>query len=469
MSLIQSLRARGVQSLSRIGFSFIFLVASLSLPLQAQVGKLGATLTRAMDNIEGPYPVIVTMEPVPLPQRSFWNNLTPAELEYYLQTKTAEAQWNLRELVNEVASYGNANDISNFMPFWSTNSMMMTASVDVIMQISQLPEVTSIIYDRPVWLTYRRDEEEAVAEYTYGLEKIGIPQLRYDYPELTGTGVVVGILDTGIDAQHPELQGKVVAWKDFILGKKEPYDDNGHGTHVAGTIAGSGVIGTQFGVAPNVKLVVGKILGGNGGGTLGGIIRAMDWIANPERKLSSAIRPRVVNNSWGGSRSSDVRRDPFAQAVVNWMQLEIFPSFAAGNSGPSRDTIGSPGALPAAFAVGATDSYDEVTSFSSRGPVKIRDFDGEVKTLTKPEIAAPGAKIFSTLPGGKYGRLSGTSMATPHVTGAIALIYQYNPNLRVVDVQELLVRSALDLGVEGPDNSYGAGRMDVFRAIQMHP
>jgi subtilisin family serine protease len=403
------------------------------------------------------------VEPI---ESGYWGEKpSPNEVEYHLKKRSLELQWQMRQLVNDWAST-NAG-ISQIKYFWNANAMMAQMTPELILELAELPEVTKILFDRRVQLTYARGEPGAQADFTYGLQKLGIPQLRQEYSELTGQGVVVGILDTGIDANHPELKGKVVAWKDFIQDKDQPYDDNSHGTHVAGTIAGSGVGGTQIGVAPGVKLVIGKMLSGRGGGSLSQILRSMEWIANPDRSAAGSLRPRVVSNSWGGPMGDDLRTDPFVQAVNAWVQLEIFPSFAAGNEGPRQGSVGSPGGVPEAFAVGATDQNDQVTSFSSRGPVVVTGTDGKRLSLMKPEISAPGKDVYSTVPGGRYASYSGTSMATPHLSGVVALLYQANPSLKVADVKKILMQSAVDMGPEGKDNSYGAGRADVIRAIEV--
>jgi len=345
---------------------------------------------------------------------------------------------------------------------------MSTVSHQLILEIADLPEVNQILLDRRVQLSFGQGAAEPQPEYTYGLQKIGVQELREKDGEMTGKGVLVGILDTGIDANHPDLKGKVVAWKDFIDNKDKPYDDNKHGTHVAGTIAGGNFSGTQIGVAPEARLVIGKILSGRGGGKLSGILRAMEWIANPDNSAAATFRPRVVNNSWGGPMGNDLRNDPFVQAVHTWIDLQIFPSFAAGNEGPNPGTVGSPGGIPEAFAVGATDKDDKVTNFSSRGPVTVTDMDGNQKTYSKPEISAPGRDIFSSVPGGGYDTFSGTSMATPHVTGVVALLCQANPELKIADIKKILMKSADPMGSSnGIENSYGSGRMNVVKAVDM--
>lgn len=458
-------RSSFIQRIERFAYYiFLALVLLACYSLEAQEQKFDPWLQRAMNEMDGPIPVIVTLVPPEPIDPGFWGNPSPSEVEYHLKKRSVEIQWNLRQLVDQVAS--TSGDIRSIKYFWAANAMMAEASHEMIYELAQLPEVSQILYDRFVRLSFAQGEILGEREYTYGLEKMGVPQLRAENPNMMGEGVLVGILDTGIDANHPELKGKVVAWKDFINDKPEPYDDNAHGTHVAGTIAGEGVGGVQIGVAPRAKLVIGKMLSGRGGGRLSQILRSMEWIANPDRSLAGNLRPRVVNNSWGGPMSDDLRTDPFAQAVINWVQLEIFPAFAAGNEGPSAGTVGSPGGLPAAFAVGATDESDNIARFSSRGPVVVIDVDGQRKTITKPEVSAPGANVLSSIPGGGYDSFNGTSMATPHVTGAVALIYQANPELKVLDVMRILMSSAVDLGAEGRDNVFGAGRVDLPRAIE---
>jgi len=120
--------------------------------------------------------------------------------------------------------------------------------------------------------------------------------------------------------------------------------------------------------------------------------------------------------------------------------------------------------LPVAFAVGATDDNDDAASFSSRGPTDII-VDGKRSRLTKPDVSAPGVKIMSAMPGGKYGTMSGTSMATPHVTGAIALLYQVNPKSTIAEIRNLLQKTANDLGETGVDNVFGAGRINMLKAV----
>lgn len=289
-----------------------------------------------------------------------------------------------------------------------------------------------------------------------------------------GTGVDVGVIDTGIDATHPDLAGKVVASQNFVPagspGGGDPTDVTdrfGHGTHVASIIAGSGAAsgGRYRGVAPGAGLIIAKALDDTGTGSDSTIISAMQWEA-------ATAHAKIVNMSLGSDGASD-GTDPLSQAV-NDLSAQFGTLFvvAAGNSGPDTKTVGAPGAATAALTVGAVDSHDQTTSFSSRGP---RLGDGGLK----PEIAAPGLNIVAaraagtslgegSLPGDGpidqfYTAASGTSMATPHVAAAAAELAEQHPDWTGAQLRAALVGTSHALGDDVYD--YGAGRLDIGRAI----
>lgn len=453
--------------------TFIF-AASLSFSAAAfaqfdEETKISPDLQRALDNTSNPIPVVVVLDPVtPLPM-NLLGSLSPAQKEVLIKQRTRASQAQFQDYINEIVSIqpldGDVKPLRKYMFFWGVNGFMATATPEIIMDLASREEVRGIFLDRKIKLApdYRTLEDLDGGDFTYGLQKIGVPELRAAHPDLTGKGVRVGIIDTGIDSKHPEFTGRIAAFRDFVGEQKEGYDDNGHGTHVAGTIAGSGAGGTQIGVAPEATLVIGKAFTGGGSASLSSLVRAMEWMGDPDGNAATNDRPRVVSNSWGGGPSADANKDPFYQLVLTWLELGIFPSFAAGNSGPGKGTVGSPGCLPPSFAVAATDENDEAAVFSSRGPVKIV-VDGKKMELVKPDIAAPGVGIYSAMPGGKYGKMSGTSMATPHVSGAIALVYQVKPNATIEEVKTILSKSADPLGTKDKNTTFGAGRLNVFKA-----
>ncbi|MGZ0149753.1 S8 family serine peptidase [Kribbella sp. WER1] len=273
-----------------------------------------------------------------------------------------------------------------------------------------------------------------------------------------GSGVEVAVLDTGVDANHPDLQGKVKESHDFSGSPSGTEDHFGHGTHVAATIAGTGAGagGTRKGVAPKADLLVGKVLGDDGYGYDSWIIAGMEWAANSGAK--------VVNMSLGGDATDGT--DPLSQAV-NDLTAQTGTLFvvAAGNEGQD-ETVGTPGAAAAALTVGAVDRQDKLADFSSRGP-RLGD------SGLKPEITAPGVGIIAARAAGTamgdpvdelYTAASGTSMATPHVAGAAALLAQQHPDWKADQLKNALVSTAKTQ----PDQTVyqqGAGRVDLTRAV----
>ncbi|WP_306205438.1 S8 family serine peptidase [Actinoplanes sp. RD1] len=268
----------------------------------------------------------------------------------------------------------------------------------------------------------------------------------------TGTGVDVAVLDTGIDTSHPDLTSSVAATASFVPGESVE-DGLGHGTHVASTIAGSGAAsgGRERGVAPGARLHVGKVLDNDGSGQESWIISGMEWAARDQHA-------RVVNMSLGGDKTDGT--DPMSTAV-NQLSEETGALFviAAGNAGPGRSTVGTPGVADAALTVGAVDSRDVLASFSSQGP---RPGDRAVK----PDLTAPGVDILaarsrlSALGEGDYLSLSGTSMATPHVAGAAALVAAAHPELRGQQLKDALVSTTTATPGTDPFQG-GTGRLDV--------
>ncbi|MFF5922560.1 S8 family serine peptidase [Streptomyces flavochromogenes] len=274
-----------------------------------------------------------------------------------------------------------------------------------------------------------------------------------------GTGVKVAVLDTGVDATHPDLADRIVESRSFVPGETAR-DGHGHGTHVASTILGSGAgsSGTYRGVAPGAKLVVGKVLDDGGSGSESGIIEGMEWAA-----LSGA---KVVSMSLGGQEGAD-GTDPMSLAVNELTaRTGVLFTIAAGNSGPGAKTVGSPGAAAAALTVGAVDSADTVADFSSRGPRG----DGGLK----PEITAPGVRIVAARAAGTtmgspvgdlYTTASGTSMATPHVAGAAAILAQRHPDWSPARLKNALISTAKTTA-DASVYAQGAGRVDVARALR---
>jgi subtilisin family serine protease len=268
----------------------------------------------------------------------------------------------------------------------------------------------------------------------------------------TGKGVKVAVLYTGVDATHPDLKGRIAEKENFSQ-TPDTTDRYGHGTHVASTIAGTGASanGERRGVAYEADLLVGKVLGDDGYGAESGVIAGMEW---------AAPKARIVNMSLG-TPSYDPAGDPVTLAVDQLTRTHgtLFV-VAAGNYGPSADTIEAPGAAASALTVGAVDGTDHVADFSSRGGL-----------LMKPEIAAPGVDVIAARAAGTsmghvidahYTAAGGTSMATPQVAGAAADLLQRHPDWSAERLKAALVSTADATG--GTVYAVGAGRLDVGRA-----
>ncbi|MFJ5711312.1 S8 family peptidase [Streptomyces sp. NPDC093105] len=270
-----------------------------------------------------------------------------------------------------------------------------------------------------------------------------------------GTGTKVAVLDTGADAGHPDLQGRIVASENFT--DSDSADDlQGHGTHTISTVGGSGAAsgGKKKGVAPGARLLNGKVLNDQGSGATSWIIAGMEWAV--------AQGADVVSMSLGNPSETDCD-DPMSAAAEELAQNKgtLFV-VAAGNAGPSLNSVSSPGCAPSVLTVGATDRDDSTAWFSSRSPIA-----NEAHTL-KPEIAAPGVAISAAAAGGRgvyaYQAMSGTSMAAPHVAGAAAILKQRHPDWTAQQLKAALVSSA-DTGIPGDVRETGGGRLDVKAAI----
>lgn len=273
--------------------------------------------------------------------------------------------------------------------------------------------------------------------------------------------VVVAVIDTGIYTGHVDLDGgKVIAWKDYVNGRTSPYDDNGHGTHVSGIIAGTGEGNSSYrGVAPGAALIGLKVLNASGSGSTSNIIAAVDWCITNR----TTYNIRVINMSLGSSGSSD-GTDTLSQTVNKAYNSGIVPVVAAGNSGPKKYTIGSPGAAANAITVGSMADPGEkgffISSFSSRGPTA----DGRIK----PDLVAPGHNITSCgrSSSTSYVTMSGTSMATPFTAGIVALMIDANPSISPSSVKSILKSTTIDWGPSGEDIDFGSGRLQGYEAVK---
>ncbi|MBM3458224.1 MAG: S8 family peptidase, partial [Armatimonadetes bacterium] len=343
------------------------------------------------------------------------------------------------------------------------HGVAMRLPYNSLLAVAKLPEIAWISPDRQLAAVWDQDVEALGADQAW--TSVRSPgNVNTD-----GNGIGVAILDSGVDHTHPDFSGnsgpRVIAFHDFVNSYAMPYDDNGHGTHVAGIVAGNGSSSNLLfqGVAPKANLIALKVLDHQGRGTASAVLSALDWCVQNK----SFFGIRVLNLSLGHDVVESNVTDPLCVAVRACVQAGLVVVCSAGNKGKNLQGtlvyggISTPGNDPSVITVGAANtletvprSNDVVTTYSSRGPTAINQF-------AKPDVVAPGNKIVSlrsvgsyldnNYPGNRvpgyadYFLLSGTSMAAPQVAGAAALMLQANPNLSVNAVKGILMFTAQDI------------------------
>lgn len=351
--------------------------------------------------------------------------------------------------------------------FWINNSLFIRgASRALVDQLASRPDVAYLRANRLVALHTPVAEQAAPAETAgveWGVDRIGAPQLWA--AGIDGSGIVVANIDTGVRYTHEALVGSYrgntgggfdhdYSWYDptGICGDA-PCDNNNHGTHTIGTIAGGDGLGpftNDIGVAPNARWIAAKGCESNSCSSFA-LTESAQWVACPTRTDGSdpncALAPHVVNNSWGGGGG-----DPWYESFVrSWVRAGITPVFSIGNSGPGCSTAGSPGDYGLAIGVGSTTSSNTLSDFSSRGPGSFR--------TQKPDLVAPGSSVRSAIASGNrsYASFSGTSMAAPHVAGTVALMKQVAPDVGLRETLIALLRSATRTGLNNPPGADSCG------------
>lgn len=271
---------------------------------------------------------------------------------------------------------------------------------------------------------------------------------------LTGRGVGIAMLDTGI-FPHIDFDNRIICFRDFLYGRKQPYDDNGHGTHTAGIAAGSGIgsNGQYPGVAPGSQLIALKVLDRKGNGQKRDVLRALEWIRQNRRRY----RIRIINISVGTTEKEPALHEALIEGVEKLWDEGLCVVTAAGNLGPAPGSVTAPGSSRKVITVGSSDMLVSNQGISGRGPTR--------DCVCKPDLVVPGMDIISCAPGrggNRYVTKSGTSMSTPVISGAIALALERDPLLTNVELKMLLKESTRDLGYEHNLQGWGEFSLDTF-------
>jgi subtilisin family serine protease len=369
-----------------------------------------------------------------------------------------------------------------YTSFWIVNALLVRGDRALVDELAARPEVARIEANRTVPLlqpvSISPDADQGINVVEWGVLNVNADDVWAQFG-VTGEGVVVANIDTGVDFDHPALvnqyRGTATGSHDYnffdpanVCPGDIPCDNNNHGTHTMGTMVGDDGGSNQVGVAPGAQWIAAKGCESNSCSSAS-LLASGQWMLAPTRTDGSdpdpAMAPDLVNNSWGGGRG-----DTWYQATINaWINAGIFPMFSAGNSGPACNTANSPGDNIPAYAVGAYDINNTIASFSSRGP------SGVSSAEIKPNIAAPGVAVRSAINGGGYANFSGTSMASPHAAGVLALVWSAAPGFQgnITATRGVLDQTARDVNATGcggttaDNNIFGEGRIDALAAVTL--
>jgi len=428
----------------------------LILIINAGSEKIKVSLKKVMENKREDEKIGVIVHLNEKPDYEMIKNLSPKEYVEFLKSFCESSQ---NKIISNLKNKF-SNKISKLNSFWIFNGFYLETTKEVIEFLANKEEVEYITLDSKIKTKdFKPGAQISLVEWN-------ILNVKADscwMAGYTGEGIIIGHLDTGVDINHPALQGKWLSpyWYDAINQQPTPYDDNGHGTHTMGIILGGDGLGPfqdDIGVAPSAKFVACKVLDSTGTFQMSwiycGIQKLVDW-------KGQGINIRVVSGSWSSDSTTFL---DLWNAILGLRNVDIIPVFEIGDYGPDSGTAGTPGNYPILIGVGATDENDYVALFSARGPAPdTPPWNGALK----PDLCAPGVNIRSSIPGGGYAVYSGTGMATPHVAGGIAIILQKCPYLSFSEIYNVLTQYAKrpSHGAPYPNNSYGWGILDIYQAL----
>jgi subtilisin family serine protease len=368
----------------------------------------------------------------------------------------------------------------DYEAFWAVNAIhLASGSASLATKLASFAGVSSLTLSRAIHLIEPVSapvvDQAGPATAEWGIQNIQADDVWSQFGD-RGEGIVVASIDTGVQYNHPALvnqyRGKKATggfnhnynWFDAYGSSSAPFDSQSHGTHTMGTMVGDDGGANQIGVAPKARWIA-----ANGCcGSEAGLVASGQWMLAPT-KLNGARpkakkRPHIVNNSWGYTDPGG-QETLFDSIIAAWNASGIYGQWSEGNMGPGCNTGGAPGNRPQAYSAGAYDINNVIASFSSRGPGQGGDI--------KPNISAPGVNVRSSVPTSSYANFSGTSMASPHVAGAIALVWSISPTLNrnVAATKLALDNSSTDTagvcgGTTDDNNTYGEGRLNALKLVQ---
>ncbi|MFZ2506945.1 MAG: S8 family serine peptidase [Steroidobacteraceae bacterium] len=362
-------------------------------------------------------------------------------------------------LLATARAYG-ARDVRSL---WIANAVAMRASPELIRALQTDPAVLQLRLDASLAAPLPMVGDPLPAEWNINL--VRAPELWQR--GFQGEGAVIAIVDTGVDALHPDLaasyRGGSNSWFDAFSQYATPRDLSGHGTQVAGLALGGTAGGTSIGVAPRSRWIAARIFDNSGSSSESAVHLAFQWLLDPDGNPATDDAPDVVNNSWSTTDAGFC--NSLLQPDIDALNAaDIAVVFAGGNYGPAPGTSTSPANNANVVSVGAIDATETIALYSSRGPSAC---DGGIY----PEVVAPGDSVLTTdlSFGGSpfYTLVSGTSFAAPHLSGLMALLRGAAPTATVEAVEAAVQGSARDLGIAGPDGDYGHGLIDAVAALDM--
>lgn len=331
--------------------------------------------------------------------------------------------------INKIVDINQATNTIEHFQLFINGIRISDISTSSAEQIQHLPFVKRVERDRIIYVTHQSNGIDTIEPCYMPMNN---SSSLYPISSFSGRNISIAFFDTGIDYTHPALSSVYCGGYDFVNDDKDPFDDNGHGTHVSGiTAAQPTKLDSDFfmsGIAPNASVYSYKVLDKDGFGYTSWFLSAFETALDPNNDGNFSDHMDIISMSAGNPEGSE--SDLLSLAAIRAVKSGITVVAAAGNNGPDIDTISSPAIASEVIAVGATIGDEKVASYSSCGSMK--------KSFIKPDIVAPGDQIISTWPNNQYQTLSGTSMATPYVTGIIACILEQNPTLTPLEIQTLI-------------------------------